>query len=334
MQVFSFQPNNSEYRKLFDSFPLELYKDEVYVDYNPFFQINSIEKVMLFIVLDEGKVLGRAAAMVEKTIVYKKEQVGLIGFWESIESIEVAELLTSAMEQWLKMYGCSYIIGPMNCSHWFSTGFSEKQNEPFFTDRFNKEYYGNLFAVIGYDEIEHYSSTYIPMSKVHLDSRFDTAKKRFEKHGIRIEEMSAEMLEKKLSSVHSFLMKSFENVPLYTPISFLEFKAMAGKVIPYLHQNFVLVAYDKDEIVGFVLAFPDLYCKLQRRIVLQIVATQRGRPYAGLGVYLTKQLHYRAKALDFDGVIHALMNDRENVSNILDKGAKAIEHYTLYGKRV
>lgn len=334
MHVISFQPNSNEYRRLFDSFPLELYKDEVYVDYNPFFMTNSIAKTELFLVLDGEKVLGRLAVMVDPQFSYNREEVGIWGFFESIESIGVTESLMKAANTWLKKQGCSYSIGPINCSLWFTHSFSEKINDPFFTDRFNKEYYTNLFTMLDYREVMTSSSTYLSMKSVHADSRFTDAKKRFEDTGIIITECSAQDVENDLPRIHSFLMETFSSEPLYTPISFLECKAMAGKVIPYLDKNFVLMAQVEGEIVGFALAYPDLFCKNEKRIVLQIIAVKRSRLYAGLGVYLTKQIHYRAKALDYDAIIHAHMNDSAGVKNILDEEARVIQRYVLYGKEL
>lgn len=334
MHVVSFLPNNISYRRLFDSFPLELYRDEVYVDYNPFFVTNAIQEVKLFMVMEEERVLGRAAALIDPFFSYGHEATGLMGFFDAIESLEVVELLTDSIERWLADQGCSYIIGPVNCSLWFSFSFAEKLQEPFFTDRFNKEYYGHLFTLIGYDEVGHYSSTLLSMYDVHPDSRFEKTKKRFDAMGITIREYDSQTLESDLSRVHGFLMEAFEGEPLYTPITFFEFKSLAGAVIPYLDKSFVLCAEHNGEIVGFVLAYPDLFCKEQRRIVLQIVAVKKGRAYAGLGVYLTKQLHYRAKALDYDAIIHAHMNDRAGVSNILDQEAKTLQRYTLYGRSI
>lgn len=332
MHVVSFLPNNSGYRRLFDAFPLELYRNEVYVDYSPFFVTNAINEVTLCMVMEGERVLGRAAALIDPFFIYEHETVGLVGFFDAVESLEVVELLMSAIERWFKSSGCSYVIAPVNCSLWFSYSFAEKLQEPFFTDRFNKEYYGNLFTLLGYNEVANYSSTLLAMSDVHPDSRFIKTKERFEDLGIAITEYDAQMMENDLSRVHSFLMDAFRNEPLYTPVTFFEFKSLAGLVIPYLEKSFVLCAEHEGEIVGFVLAYPDLYCKEQRRIVLQIVAVRRGRRYAGLGVYLTKQLHYRAKALDYDSIIHAHMNDRAGVSNILDEKTRVLQRYTLYGK--
>lgn len=332
MHVVSFLPNNSSYRRLFDAFPLELYRDEVYVDYNPFFITNAITEVKLFMVMEGERVLGRAAALIDPFFPYKKESVGLLGFFDTQESLEVVEFLIDAIERWLREQGCSYILGPVNCSLWFSFSFAEKLQEPFFTDRFNKEYYGELFTLMAFEEVANYSSTMLLMADVHADPRFTATKERFEKLGVTISEYDSQKMESDLSRVHSFLMDAFKKEPLYTPISFFEFKSLAGAVIPYLEKSFVLCAEHEGEIVGFVLAYPDLFCKEQRRIVLQIVAVKPGRSYGGLGVYLTKQLHYRAKALDYDAIIHAHMNDRAGVMNILDEHNRTLQRYTLYGR--
>lgn len=334
MHVVSFLPNVTEYRRLFDAFPLELYRNEVYVDYSPFFITSTMEEVMLFMVMDGEKVYARAAALVDPYFHFNIERVGLFGFFDSIESLEVVELLIKSISNWLEKVGCSYILGPVNCSLWFASAFSEKLSDPFFTDRFNKPYYTDLFTLMGFNEIANFTSTSLSMKNVHSDSRFTKTKERFEKMGILVHEYDANKMEQELSRIHAFMMEAFKGEEFYTPITFLEFKSLAGKVIPYLNKSFVLCAEHYGEIVGFVLAYPDLYCKSENRIVLKIVAVKRGRAYAGLGVYLTKQLHYRAKALDFDSIIHAQMNNLAPVTNILDEHASVIQQYALFGKRL
>ncbi|MGB9668701.1 MAG: hypothetical protein ACPL0D_07265, partial [Thermosulfidibacteraceae bacterium] len=84
-------------------------------DKNPFFRHGEAE---LFIAYDSQALpIGRIAAIYDTFYKkYRGENIGLFGYFESIDDIDVARSLFSVAEDWLKSKGVSKIIGPFNLS--------------------------------------------------------------------------------------------------------------------------------------------------------------------------------------------------------------------------
>ena len=152
MTVYQFDHKNINLFKRFIDFPYELYDgDRQYIhsfrstiekeldqEVNPFF---SYGKGVYFLADDKGKTVGRAAAFINPKMNYTldndnrtstklntgKEEVGTVGYFESVDDYAVTEQLLDAACAWLSGQGCTVVLGPMNYSIWNKYRFKTAQ---------------------------------------------------------------------------------------------------------------------------------------------------------------------------------------------------------------
>jgi hypothetical protein len=103
---------------------------------------------------DEGKLIGRIAAFVNKKYTNKGDEfpVGGIGFFESINNQEAANILFDTAKDWLMKNGMQAMDGPINFGErdrWWGllvSGF----HAPLYGMNYNPPYYQQLFETYGF----------------------------------------------------------------------------------------------------------------------------------------------------------------------------------------
>lgn len=119
---------------------------------HPFYEHSEIQ---LFLLYDEGKIVGRIAAInnTNHNKVYESND-GFFGFFDCINDATVAKQLFEAAEDWLKQKGLTKVLGPVN----FSTnevcgllieGF---EGPPVAMMPYNARYYLPLLEQIGFQK--------------------------------------------------------------------------------------------------------------------------------------------------------------------------------------
>lgn len=151
--------------KQFIEFPNQLYKANPFyvaplylsVEWmlskkNPFFQHSQIA---LFLAIDNNKVVGRIAAIYNKTHIDRyNDQTGFFGFFDSINNVEVANKLFKASSNWLKLKGLTTMMGPTNLTTNESCGIliDGFDQEPMALMPYNFEYYNDLLQSCGFEK--------------------------------------------------------------------------------------------------------------------------------------------------------------------------------------
>lgn len=103
---------------------------------------------------DSGKLIGRIAAFVNKKYKTKGDDVpvGGIGFFDSINNQDVANLLFDAAKDWLMQEGMQAMDGPINFGErdrWWGLVVDGFQ-EPLYGMNYNPPYYKELFETYGF----------------------------------------------------------------------------------------------------------------------------------------------------------------------------------------
>lgn len=117
---------------------------------NPFFKHSLIQ---LFIAESQGKIIGRIASIINynhnKT---HKDEVGFFGFFECIDSQEVANSLFDAAGDWLRSRGMTAMRGPENPSQNDDCGLliDGFESSPVLLMTYNPKYYINLIENYGF----------------------------------------------------------------------------------------------------------------------------------------------------------------------------------------
>ncbi|MEX0890502.1 MAG: hypothetical protein WDZ33_03100, partial [Balneolaceae bacterium] len=147
----------------FIRFPYQHYKGDTYwvapllleqkklldVKKNPFYQ-NA--EIALFLAEEDGEPAGRIAAIIDHRFNrYHNSSTGFFGFFESIDSRPVTELLFRAAGDWLKARGMNRITGPANPSMMDEVGILVDgfESYPYLMMPYHKLYYNNLLERVG-----------------------------------------------------------------------------------------------------------------------------------------------------------------------------------------
>jgi hypothetical protein len=188
--------------------------------HNYFLRIGGFLEAFLFV--ENGRTLGRAAAMIHP----EHPERGLVGLFESVDESRVAFALLDAATNCLRSHGCSTLIGPVNFSIFQSYRFMTEgfDQEAFVGEPRNPAYYPTLFEAYGFRVNHRWVSweldapamdQYLTNNRVHFDTfkRLGYGFKRFERR-------NATSL---MKQTYRLLIESYRVFPLFTNLSESDF---------------------------------------------------------------------------------------------------------------
>jgi len=258
--------------KSFIMLPFELYKDDpnwvapLIMDQKNFFNpaknpyyLHS--EVQLFLALEVGKVVGRISAHTNtRHELEHKEKIGFFGFYESIDSLPVAQALFDAAAKWNREKGYPAMRGPLNFSVNQEAGLliDGFDTPPMVMMRHDKPYYQKLFVACGMKKtIDLYA--YLS-ERSEMPQRIDRVAAAIEKRTrvkIRHLSLNKKEMKKDFETVFRIYTKAWEynwgNVPM-TPE---EFDALVAELLPLADPELVFIAELNGEPAGFSLALPN-----------------------------------------------------------------------------
>ena len=128
-------------QKAFIDFPLDLYKDNPYFVpplygdeksmFKKNFTYNDCCDIVNYLAYDGEKVVGRIQGIVQKASNEKRNEKRVrFNRFDAVDSIEVAEKLFEAVENWAKDKGMDTVCGPL--------GFSDLEREGMLVDGFDQ----------------------------------------------------------------------------------------------------------------------------------------------------------------------------------------------------
>ncbi|QES87459.1 hypothetical protein [Rhizosphaericola mali] len=261
----------------FIDFPHDLYKNdpnyvpELFVAQsdlmnpkkNPFFLHGKMQQ---FLAIKEGKIVGRIAGIVNGT--YKKvigQNDGFFGFFDVVNSQEVANALLSTAESWLKTENITgKMIGPANPSSNDTWGMLVDgfDTPPMAMMPYNFSYYNDLvsnyglykqtdlfawlFGRTGYDDVKVRRVAGLieeRMKRKGITVRPIDLKKNFKREVERIREVYNKAWDKNLGSI---------------PMTDDEFTHLAKDLKMIVDPNFVRVAEMDGKFIGISIAIPNI----------------------------------------------------------------------------
>ena len=132
--------------------PLRFERKEFFSNKNPFMKHSEVE---FFVAYENNRPVGRITAHRDENYdkFYNTRQ-GFFGFYESIESAEVAEKLMLVSENWMKTRGIDSLMGPFNFTTNHEVGFLIKgfDSPPVIMMTYTKPYYPEQLNQLGYQK--------------------------------------------------------------------------------------------------------------------------------------------------------------------------------------
>jgi hypothetical protein len=208
------------------------------------------------------QLMGRVAAFIDHNTCHRHDQsTGGMGFFECIDSQEAARLLFDAARSWLEERGMEAMDGPINFGetdkYWglLVDGYTH----PSYEIAYNPPYYQELFESYGFQ-------TYFKQEGFHLDVR-EALPPRFERIAQRVASnpdysfehfrwKDADRYIRDFVAVFNVAWASFKENFEPLEVSYIKKTLLKAKAI--IDEEFIWIAYAREEPVAIYLMYPDV----------------------------------------------------------------------------
>lgn len=226
------------------------------------------------------------------------------------DSVATKVLFDRAVEECL-LHDVHVLIGPMNGSTWNNYRFRlEPYSEvpAFMSEPDHQRYYPELWSSYFSGSQDYFSA--IAGEPHYFNARHRLRRAELEQLGVKFRSLEVSRLEEELDKLYDFNATAFASNFLYSGIQREAFVLKYLSMRAVLKPEMVRIAENKSgEIVGFVLAFNDMYAQEKKQLVVKTLARSKDSELKGLGAVLIDDLFSGLQAERFESVIHAFMID-------------------------
>ena len=224
------------------------------------------EAIRWYVVEEQsGKAVGRIAAFYDRNTLEDYEQpTGGCGFFEAIDSQEVANMLFDAARDWLASKGMEAMDGPINFGArdaWWGLLVNGFDYEPLYTNPYNPPYYKALFENYGFQNYFN-QNTYLwrvledDLGEIALEK----AKRVAATPGYRVEDIRNTDLDVAAQNLRTIYNKAWALFTGVNPMSEQDARHLVQTLKPIIDRDIIFFAYYNDEPIGFFVMVPDLNC--------------------------------------------------------------------------
>jgi GNAT superfamily N-acetyltransferase len=267
----TFISSDSE-KKEFINFPYHHYKDDPYwvaplqieqkkllnKEKNPFYK--NAESA-LFLAEEDGKPAGRIAAIIDHRYNdYHGKKTGFFGFYESVNSRAVTELLFRVAEDWLRDRGMTDLLGPANPSMMDEIGILVDGFEeyPYLMMPYHKSYYDKLLTGAGLKkeiDLFAFEVDQNTVNRQRMQRAVEIVTRRLP--GLNIREIRLRKMKDELKIIQHIFNESWKNNWGFIPLSYEELEVLGKDLKTIVNPKFAHVAEIDGEPVAFSVALPD-----------------------------------------------------------------------------
>jgi hypothetical protein len=233
----------------------------------PFYEHSDAD---FFIATRNGIDVGRVAAIEQRRFnQYHQSQKAQFYFFETINDIEIAGALIDAVADWAKQRGLVSIIGPKGLSVLdgygiLTEGFEHRQLMNMVN--YNLPYYPQLIEALGFTRENDFLSCYLELSKFNLPERVHKIAERVIERGT----LSVKKFQNKkeliayAQKIGKAYNQAFVNNWEYAPLTEREVQLVLDNIMAIANPKLIKIILHDDDVVGFLLGFPDVSEGLQR----------------------------------------------------------------------
>jgi hypothetical protein len=262
-------------------------------DRHPFYEHSE---AAFFLALEGDEVVGRIAVLDNARYNrYKGERTAFFYHFDAVNDRAVSRALFDAAFDWARGRCLDLMWGPKGFIAADGQGLLVEgfEHRPALGIPYNYPYYGGLLEDAGFEKQLDFISCYMDRNMTVLPSRFlEVAEKIKRRRGFRTVRFRTKAeLRAMVSRVAAAYNSAFVEVQGYVPITEAEAKAISDRILAVADPTLITLLMKGDEIVGFVLAYPDLSAAIQRC---------RGRMWPTGWYHLLREFR-RTRWLNFNG---------------------------------
>lgn len=239
-----------------------LYSDEWHLFDKKKNRSYSYSDAEFFLAWKDNKPVGRIMTLINNRYnEIKKEKNGRFSFMECYNDREVFHALITKAEEWLRNRGMVKIVGPMGFSDKDPQGFQIEGFEyPFlFTAPTNSPYMPAMLEAEGYTKEIDLVNYNMPVPDKDPPIYLKAYERYSRNSNITISEFrSKKELKPVIIPVLELMNRTFVDIYGYVPLNDAEKVELAKRYLPILDPAFIKVAQTKNELVGFIVALPDM----------------------------------------------------------------------------
>ena len=212
-----------------------------------------------------GEAVGRIAAFYENNASDDYEQpTGGCGFFECIDSQQVANMLFDACRDWLKSKGMEAMDGPINFGSrdaWWGLLVDGFQYQALYTNPYHQPYYKALFENYGFQNYFN-QNTYVwrAESGVLSEVALEKARRVLSNPEYQIKDVTNTDLSEAAENLRTIYNKAWALFTGVKPMSEQEAQKLMQTLKPIIDPNLIYFAYHNDVPIGFFVMVPDLNC--------------------------------------------------------------------------
>jgi len=234
---------------------------------HPFFEHSEGE---FFIATRDKETVARIALLEPKKFnQYQHKRDARFYFFETKDDLKAVEELFSFAEEWAKKRGLDRLIGPQGFSGFTGSGilidgFDETAAMTMMP--YHLPYYRELVEAVGFDKYKDFFSAEIDGKKQGLPQKYRTFAELAMKRGrYHIPDLkSKKELLAVAKEIGDLYNRSWEEHAEFTPMSDSEMKQLTQELMTVSDPSLVKILKKEDELIGFILGFPDVSEAMKR----------------------------------------------------------------------
>lgn len=233
-------------------------------DRHPFYQHSTAD---FFIVESAGQTVGRLAMLENRRYnEFRGTRAAFFGYFDVVEDVAVARCLFDAGFAWARKRGLDSVVGPRGVigvdGSVLVEGFEQRAA---LAIPYNYPYYDAFIQDAGFVKSTDLLSGYLPASHILPERMQEVAAKVKARRGFAIKTFASKAeIRQWLPRVMAVHQAAFSQTRSYYPPTPAEVEAIIDTVMAIVDPRLVKLVLKDDEIVGFILALPDVSAGLQR----------------------------------------------------------------------
>lgn len=234
---------------------------------HPFYEHSSAD---FFIALNNGEDVGRIAVLENVPYnQYHQKKIAQFYFFDCQNDIDIAKALFNQAYEWAHKKRLTQIVGPKGMGPLdgygiLIEGFMHRQMMTMMN--YNYPYYPQIMQDLEFKKEVDFVSCYLNTETFHLPERIHQIANRVQTRGTL--NIRTFRTKKELSIWSGKIGTAYNNAFVdnweYYPLSENEIKFVLDNILLVADPRLIKVIINKDQVVGFLFAFPDISAALQR----------------------------------------------------------------------